>query len=85
MHNEPHDFATAASALLSSEALWTEQSEAALRYARTSLNEEELQRRLRELLRTLTAQKCARPEWNAQLACNWTAAGDEGREQEAVD
>ena len=59
VHDDPHKFAAAVAALLTSERLWRRRSDAALRHARTELSESVLDSRLGTLLGTLAARRCA--------------------------
>ena len=83
VRDEPEAFAAAARDLLVSEPLWTQRSDAALRHARSALSEDELERRLRELLHALAEQRCAKRDALAAAACSWhgekpPAAADAG-------
>ena len=74
VHDDPDDFAAAASALLTDDVLRARKSEAALVYARTRLSEGVLDARMTELLHTLAQRRCAGGGAHAGLACQFRDA-----------
>ena len=74
VHDDPDDFAAAASALLTDDVLWARKSEAALVHARTRLSEGVLDARMTELLHTLAQRRCAGGGAHAGLACQFRDA-----------
>ena len=73
MHDDPEGFATAAASILTDELQWRRRSSSALRYASATLSESTLDERMRQLLSSLAARRCAVGGGRAQPACDFAA------------